>query len=262
MKLKSERSDVFAEGVAPDEVRECLVEAGGLNPYGEPIYRLTIAEQTRFLQGGEWSEWPDGISLQDRGGIHVDEGGVVRQEPPGKPLRVVTEMRWIVRYPVLEGWILQEWFPSHHYGAPEDWYKYTVHGHPELCRLGPYPEQGDYELALPFGWGQAKDEHVKQIDPRFQGRPGLPTLHALRMAIAYGEHCRNYWSLLKPEARIRMRENQELEHQALRERWEHDRRIDLIRDAMSPLLSTSLEAGRWREQLVRDGQIKTGHVGN
>jgi hypothetical protein len=256
------REDVLPSGQPPKEIQEFLLKHGGSNPFGEPNFRLTIAEETRWYQGGEWHEWPRKASLQRRGSIFMDVDGQIVPAPPSRPLRIVAEMRWIKRFPALHGWIFQEWFPAHHYGAPEDWARYTVPGHPGLSRLGPYPTYGDYELALPFGFGQPADEEVARFDHRFKARPGLPPLNVLRMAINYAEYCRNFWMQMSASARIRCRENQMLEQQALQERWEHDRNRAMIGDAMSPLFSSSLEAGRWRESLVKQGKLKIGHVGN
>lgn len=255
------RDDVLAGGEAPQEVQQCLLETGGNNPFGEPNFQLTIAEKTRLFQGGEWHEWPKGSRLQNRGGMLLNENGLPCAPPQDKPIRITVEMRWVARYPSLHGWILQEWFPAHKYGPPEDWSKHKVPGS-NLCRLGPYPQFGDYELALPFGWRQAADQEVLDRDSRFSKNPDCPPLHVLRTAIQYAERCREFWHSMSAEARIKAREDHHLMRQALIEKHEHDRRIEIIRDEMSPLFSSSLEAGRWREKLARDGQIKVGHVGN
>ncbi len=67
---------------------------------------------------------------------------------------------------------------------------------------------------------------------------------------------------MTPAARIRCRENQMLEQQALREKWLFDRDKDIVREQMSPLFSNSLEAGRWRQSLADKAGLKIGWVGN
>lgn len=252
MKIAAERKDVGGPGVAPKDVRQCLAEVGGLNPFGEPNYRLTIAEHTRWFQGGVWRTYRNGASLRDRGSFMEMENGMRVERVPEKPISERAEMRWVNRYPPdLAGWIFQEWFPAHHYGNREDWEAMKVPGHSTLCRLGPYPEKGDYELALPFGYGQG---HQDQLT--------LPPLHVLKVAVCYAERCRENWNRLTPAARIRMREDSMLQARALAEMKRHDDEKLRMRDIMSPLLSTTLEAGRWREQLVKDAGLKIGHVGN
>lgn len=262
MKIAKERIDIFPGGEAPAEYRKAIAQAGGLNPYGEPNFRLTLAEKTRWYQGGEWHEWPKGAALKNRGGMFVDVDGRMVKAPPDKPIRVVCEMRWELRYPTLKGWIFQEWFPAHRYGDPNEWSTYTVPGHKELCRLGPYPTRGDYELALPYGWQQPANTEIAAKDHRFQGNPGLPPISALRQAINYAERTREYWHSLKPAERIRLREDQMLQQEQLNEKRLHDRDVAIHRDAMSPLFSNSLEAGRWREEIVKRAGLKIGHVGN
>ena len=257
-----QRNDVSPAGLAPKEYQDAIRQFGGLNPFGEPNFRLTIAEETKTFQGGEWHEWPNGAKLKNRGGMYVSEDGRTVDAPKDKPIRVVAEMRWIRRYPDLRGWIFQEWFPAHCYGNAEDWYKLTVPGHKDLCRLGPFPVFGDYELCLPFGFGQPADEEVARLDSRFQGRPGLPPLEVLRTSVQYGEKCRDFWQAMPPASRRRCREDQMIERSALQEKWLRDRDMAMNRDAMSPLFSNSLEAGRWRTQLAKDAGLSIGHVGN
>ncbi len=252
MKIAPEREDVGLSGVAPFEYRKLLADYGGLNPFGEPNYRISVADETRWFQGGVWCTYRNGASLRDRGSYMEFENGMRVPRAPEKPISERAEMRWVNRYPPsLKGWIFQEWFPAHHYGTREDWEKMTVPGHPTLCRLGPFPEKGDYELALPYGYGQG-----------FEGRMGLPPIHVLKVAVAYAERCRDNWNRLTPAARVRMREDAMLQAQALKEMKEHDEAKLRMRDAMSPLFSNTLDAGRWREQLVKDAGLKIGHVGN
>lgn len=253
------REDVAANAVAPQAVRDLLLNVGGRNPFGEPNFRLCLASGIRKLQGAEWHTYRAGFTLRKkREGMFVDEDGNIcinekfqPIEPPEKPISSRVEMRWIKTYPMLKGWVLEEWHPAHKFGSPDEWSSYrvksrnpdgteTIHN---LNQLGPYPEHGKYMLCLPEGY------------------PEVPPLNVLRVAINYVEACRAFWDKLTPDARRRLEEDSDLQRAALHEKREQDEQMQMVRDMMSPMLSTSLEAGRWREQLAKRRGLKIGHVG-
>lgn len=253
------REDVAPAAVAPQAVRDLLLRVGGRNPYGEPNFRLVLASGVRKLQGAEWHTYRAGFTLRKkRDGMFVDEDGNVcidhnfqAIEPPEKPISSRVEMRWIKTYPMLKGWVLEEWHPAHKFGSPKEWAKYRVKSrNPDgtetthkLNQLGPYPECGKYMLRLPEGY------------------PYVPPLHVLRVAVNYVESNRSYWNQLTPDARRRLEEDSDLQQAALHAKREDEYRRDMMRDLTSPMLSTSLEAGRWREQLAKRRGLKIGHVG-
>lgn len=253
------REDVAAAAQAPTPVRELLINVGGRNPYGEANFRLCLASGIRKLQGAEWKTYRAGFTLRKKpNGTYTDEDGNVcidenfqAIEPLEKPISVRVEMRWIKTYPMLKGWVLEEWHPALKFGSPKAWASYRVKTKNDdgtetahnLSQLGPYPEHGKYMLCLPEGY------------------PYVPPLNVLRIAVNYVESCRAYWANLTPEMRRRMEEDSDIQQAALHEKREQDSRMAMIRDRMSPMLSTSLAAGRWREQLAKRRGLKIGHVG-
>jgi hypothetical protein len=176
--------------------------------------------------------------------------GTLWLRPSGNP---PTEMGWFRRYPKqrfkgdregIEGWILQEWNPAYIYGSQDEWYKQHVPGRKDLPLAGPYPVEGDYELRFPFGY------------------PETPSLSVLGLAINYAERTREFWGGFTPKQRYEMRLEHHKKRLILHEDFLRNRDIAMIRDAMSPLWSNSLEAGRWREELARKAGLSIGHVGN
>lgn len=176
--------------------------------------------------------------------------GTLWMRPSGNP---PTEMGWFRRYPPqrfpgdragIDGWILQEWQPSYVYGSQEEWYKHHVPGRPELCKAGEYPVEGDYELKFPFGY------------------PEMPSHSVLELAVNYAERSREFWGAFTPKQRFEMREKIHSARLVMQEQYLHDRDMDMIRDRMSPLWSSSLEAGRWRVELAKKAGLDIGHVGN
>lgn len=176
--------------------------------------------------------------------------GTMWLRPAGNP---PTEMGWFRRYPGqrypgdregIEGWILQEWQPACIYGSQDDWYKQHVAGRPDLCRAGEYPVQGDYELKFPFGY------------------PEMPSHSVLQLAVNYAERSREFWGSFTPQQRFLMRENVHAARMVMQEQYIRDRDLAMIRDCMSPLWSSSLAAGRWREELAKKAGLSIGHVGN
>lgn len=254
------REDVAPAAEAPTAVKDLLMKVGGRNPFGEPNYRLNLASGVRKLQGAEWFTYRAGYTVRrNQKGTWVDEEGQRWIDPEfnpfegrEKPISVRVEMRWINAYPHLSGWIFQEWFPAHKFGSPNEWASYRVTSRNldgtetkhNLCRLGPYPEYGKYMLVLPRGY------------------PYVPPLVSLRDAVNYTESCRAFWAAMTPERRRRLEEDQDLEQAELLEMRQSQQDLLRIRDYTSPMLSTSLAAGRWRESLVKQAHLKIGHVGN
>lgn len=240
---------MFWEDVKPwaeptKEVYDYCLKVGGKNPFGKPIFRIVLAQGVFKLRGGLWHKWRDGANLQSRGGLFVNEDGVAVRQSEEKPLSVTAEMRWVKAYPVkdLKGWIFEEWFPAHMFGSPEDWGRLKVLG-TNLCQLGPYPTYGRYMLA------------------GYKALPHIPPLEAIRQGINQRIRQHEYWHSLTPEQRRRMEEDADVAMAALREKAEDERKTQMIKDAMSPMLSSTLEAGRWREQLARSAGVRS-HVGN
>lgn len=122
----------------PKHILNLIKMRGGLNKFGEPRYRLVWGPDRWEQVGGEWLDWDESLSVNDRN--YVDRKG----NPLNKPLNIVQELRWVQKYPVEDKWILEKWLGSEFYGLEEDWYKArTPNGLVPL--LGQYPSEGDYE---------------------------------------------------------------------------------------------------------------------
>ena len=287
--FKPERNDVTPAGRPPDVYRRFLTQVGGVNPYGEPRYRLVRAEEALVFRGGIWHDWPENTSARDQGGIVFSEekklvqtvvpdalGGkhLITSEVPAEvgisttqPLRVVREMRWISRYPQLKGWVLQHWDPADMYAPRETWENLIVPGGPpRLQWLGEFPVCGAYELSCE--WYDSQQGKIC----RLPGLPELPPFGLLERSILQRESANEL-------AMARMREPEQLRDWRRMTRmleWqeqqeaEKQKRIELAqrmyRDAARTIFGSSLEAGRIREMLAKRANARgagiTEHVGN
>lgn len=149
----------------PTHLQGFLTRFGGKNPFGRPQWRLQFSDNVFVREAGVYRDWPEGLSTAEKGGFNfqaTDEevavsiaGKTLEElgEQPNwaairynnKPLRTVTEKRDNPRYPGIQGWIVEKWFPASKYGSPHDWYSFmAIDGKTPM--LGPYPSEGDYEL--------------------------------------------------------------------------------------------------------------------
>lgn len=97
----------------------------GVNPFGEPLYRIVFAESRRHLIGGCWAdgEW----------GYH-----------------------WVPKYKNISAkWILERWDSEKLSKA--EWDRTMVDPVSGWLLFGPYPARGDYEKAWEFDKGVAAD---------------------------------------------------------------------------------------------------------
>lgn len=237
------RHDLHGTELCPTEIQNYLTTIGGLTPFSEPMWRLVLARNVIWkVQGGKI--WDENLSLQQRGGFifqELNETGSVHRLSDSRPLRDESD-RLVEqqRYPHLDGWILQRWFPPSHYDKSQ-WFA------PENCmpggtpKLGPFPQFGDYEMV---------------------GGPveKLPTKSELYEFIS------SYWKNIESrsgsiETRVREAEGSaryalEKEEQRIRQHT-----LDYMRDKCSYIWSSSLEAGRIRSAQAAKLGIRE-HVGN
>ncbi|HEY6970750.1 MAG TPA: hypothetical protein VJA94_16185, partial [Candidatus Angelobacter sp.] len=221
----------------PSDIADYLTSIGGQTPFGEPIWRLVLADSVIWkVAGGK--VWDENLSIAERSEIRFAGAGAIA---PHKPLKDETgklvERR---RYPHLDGWILQRWFPPSSYSRSQ-WFA------PENClpdgtpKLGPFPQFGDYEMVA----GPA---------PRV---PSRSELHTFISSYYRGLESRSG----SVEGRIR----QAVNAAEYERRKEEDRVRELadayMRDKCSYLYSSSLEAGRIRTDKAEKLGIKE-HVGN
>jgi hypothetical protein len=173
------RNDLRPSVTVPQTTVDALERIGGLNPFGEPMFRLCLAEDRYTKAHGIWNIWPDTATLDDRSGLGINEAQqilsegqevidrMVRTGAPTENIKKVSDLigeeinalfseqsrkrpdKTIIGYnedvPVyqMEGFILEKWKPAHCFGSPEQWDAYTFEGE---SALGPYPVFGDYEL--------------------------------------------------------------------------------------------------------------------
>jgi len=274
------RSRVLPGGEAPRRVRRFLERVGGTNPHGEPNYRIVIAEFVQIYRGNNWHDWPKNTRIQDQGGlVFSEERKIVRTVVPdvtgGKhelvyeapaevavshqqPLRIVSEMRWIRRYPHLNGWVLQHWDPPYLYGSRAEWESHRVPGATHLLSLGEFPNHGDYEISCEWCDPQKGFQ-------RLGGLPELPPLSILETAIQQREARRHEQLSANPEWRHLTRMLEWQEQQEAEERKNKESLQKYYRDIMKPYMASSLESGRLREQLANRARargVELGHVGN
>lgn len=281
MKLPQERPDIRPEGRAPIHVRKFLAQLGGFNPYGEPNLRIALAQEILIYRGAEWHDWPDNTSLEDQGGLQFSEKTkIVRHTVRGaageslamdvevpeelyvsqqKPTRVVKEMRWIERYPDLTGWLLQHWDPPTKYGSKQWWEDRKVPG-TDLQALGPFPERGDYEPLI--AWIDFSDPSFPHIRQTWN-----EILPFARIEEGYGQWMQNREQMLSGNADWRRltRMNEWKAQEEAKAKRDRDKLKAILKDQTAPIFSSSLEAGRIREQWANSARAKgveIGHVGN
>ena len=117
---------VLREGhEAPASIERRLRLAGGINRYGEAMYRAVWGWSRLGWIGGKWTD-------------HNDDGSILRE---------VVELRRVPKYVPHDRWHIERWMPPESYGSPSDWYGYTIERENgvSVAALGPYPERGEYE---------------------------------------------------------------------------------------------------------------------
>lgn len=264
-----------------EEVYRFLRRVGGVNPYGENNYLAVVASEVRQLCGGAYEDYPEELQGLDCGRIEFDPErktvpistkipGTSHQEtvlvemPAGMhvanaPLRVVKEMRWVERWPLLEGWCLLHWEPDAGGCSRTWWESWTVPG-TSLHYLGPWPEQGMY-----WTFCEGIDLQTKQVT--YATFPEIPPYSWMERAIAQFEFNRNAPNHIadaefrKLSALSEWRDRKQA--MAVKQRQENIARFNEI---TRPILTgSSLEMGRVREDLARRIQARgggsLGHVG-
>lgn len=275
------RNDVLPAGEAPKNVQNFLRRLGGLNVYGEPNLRVVLADHITQVRGGAWHDWPEGADLNSQGGMVFSEETMVKKVTmPGalgkklvvdvempcemsiseqKPLRIVNEMRTVLRYPDIQGWMMQQWEPASRYAPRTWWEQHKVPG-TDFMILGPFPDTGRFE---PFvEW---LDMTTPGTPYRRQTWPEIPALARLeegyyRMLRSKEKEQSANPDWRKMTALIELQEQRQAAHRKAQEENKA-----MYRDALKPLLGSSLEAGRAREEVadrLRAKGMEIGHCGN
>jgi hypothetical protein len=231
------RDDIRGITRCPQEIIDYLAVIGGRNPYQEPMWRLVLASSIIWkIAGG--NIWDESLGVTERGGFNIETGHRYDNHPLRDESTFLVEQQ---RYPEIEGWVLQRWFPAEKYSraewfAPENCIPFT-----NIPKLGPYPQFGDYEI--------------------MQGPiPRVPAMEELRVYIKsyyYGMASRSQSMQQRiVEATTAAQYKKEQDEQRTR-----TRAYEEIRDKCSYLTSSSLEAGRIRTERAEKIGIRS-HLGN
>lgn len=227
--------------IVPRGTQQFITRYGGKNPYGLSQWRLIVAADVMVKESGVYRDWSDGLATAEKGGLSFTpySEGLGMQRYENKPIRVVTEMREVPKYPESEGWILEKWFPATAYGSREDWHSYkAADGFTPM--LGPYPERGDYEFI--FGpWPKVPSTdvlqgHISKYSAGINARRGTPESRAR-------EYLQRY----------------QYQQNAAEERRKAEY-MKMFRDELTPMHSSSLAASRWRNEVAGRAGI-TEHIG-
>lgn len=266
--------------LAPRHLQSHLTAMGGTTIYGKPLFRLARTETVWRKLAIDFPIWRDtddpnhlipikeAVDMMNAGvsAKEVHEFVTWTAERNERPLRRDTGYRWVNKYPV-KGIVIEKWNPPDKYGNPAEWEAKKIMGY-SFC--GPYPHEGDYEM---IGGEEEEEEDCEIINlfdkpftlPRLTRLP-WPTKDKLSIWI------RKYHEVLhtQPEnpytrTMLRIAEFQQrevLRYQRIQKSFE-----PLVKDIEQILHSVTLEAGRLREQMVKECQMfqhQDGlkHVGN
>lgn len=199
----------------PKSLQEQITRVGGQNPFGEPMFRLVLAESRVRRACGAWNQWRKGSSVDDRYGLGIkqmkqlaEEGQrrldnlaangaseetlirvarhiaqeieeFTRLHKPEMPESTFVGMADVPAY-TYKGFILEKWKPADCFGPPDVWYSYRFNGE---SALGPYPTYGDYELcAGPTPYLPTAQECIDAIKDTFRTLDERPTSPQARMS--------------------------------------------------------------------------------
>ena len=249
------RNDLLPSNVTiPKDTLRAIKRVGGVNPFGEPMFRLILAECRVIRSAGSWNQWSKNVPVEDRGGLGIKhviqmlKDGCSAQEineyvnsrTAAQPEKTIVGMvdRRLYQY---QGFILEKWKPAITFGSPDDWYSYRFQGE---AALGPYPTYGDYELcAGPTPYLPTQEECIEAIQRTFREideRPSSPQARMSQMLAAMEE-----------------------QEKALQRETENKIEAGLKEDAMIYKTISSTGAGRARQELAKQAGVPDNiHCGN
>jgi hypothetical protein len=110
---------------APAAIEERVTQAGGMNRYGAPQFRVVWGGARLAWIGGRWTD----------------------RDASGNVIREAVELRRVPKYLPMDRWHVERWMPPESYGSPDEWQAQTteVEDGIRIAALGPYPSRGDYE---------------------------------------------------------------------------------------------------------------------
>jgi hypothetical protein len=268
------RRDINYSCVVPQALSDCLLRIGGTNIYGEPMFRLLLAQDRVTIANGVWNIWPDTATLDDRSGLGITEAQSILAEGQNvldeleakgasedelrkvseliteqinelfaehaekRPDRVIKGTYEAVPVYQMEGWIVEKWKPAHSFGTPEQWNSITYEGEPAL---GPYPTYGDYDYIAgptPYQPSEAElREAVAQHFKQLHERAASPAQRVKQMLDRMERRRQERIKELKNRAEAFAKDNQQI------------------------FGGSSLEAGRIRNEIAAKAGLP-GHWGN
>lgn len=222
-----------AETDCPRAIREAITRFGGLNPYGEPMWRVVLAQNCVAKRSGILHEVADGQSV-----FAVGPGGKVVESRVWDAVK--SGIVELPKYNCEDGWIVEKWFPASTWGTPEEWAAHKAEdGSRLLCEE--YPARGAYWMLIgPF--------------------PKLPDLGDLECAISMHQQSMqnrptNYDAYFKQVMR-----DEEAARKKAKEKLVADLNYRRKNELVPVLKSTSLEAQRFRNELTEQSGLKE-HLG-
>lgn len=165
--MKSRSNEPIEHHECPIDVAERLKSAGGVNPFGGPMFRVIWGYDRIVPIHGLWQEFeqfkvaltaiPAEVPVSDGEPVVyvnkelVDAGvtlGTTHERVVTRLVREVIETRHLPKYLPGNCWHLEMWRHPEEYGSPEQWGKAgeEVVGTMTIDTAGPYPERGEYEL--------------------------------------------------------------------------------------------------------------------
>ena len=132
----------------PPSISEQLSDWGGKNEFGQPLWRLILAQNHLVQRFGQWIERGADFTDQVEFESVVAEGHKPIHQFKSRqvaPENITHGMKWVPRYPVM-GWIVERWFPASAFGSRDAWENaLSEDGTP---MMGPFPEHGGYYMML------------------------------------------------------------------------------------------------------------------
>lgn len=131
----------------PKHVARALKLAGGLNPFGKPMFRVIWGWNRIVPITGNWQEFEQFVATLTDKVTGYKESRLVT-----KLVREVVETRECPKYLPANCWHLEMWRPPSEYGSPDQWRKQgeEVLQGMTVDTAGEFPHQGEYELCYPL----------------------------------------------------------------------------------------------------------------
>jgi len=170
----------------------------GVNPYGEPLFRVVLKSSRYQLFGGTYVE-RDGGMLTDREVMAAGRDTSIVRERAG--------YRWQRMYMGRDAYILEKWLSPLEYTGmtPGMWDMFYKDEETGLLSLGPYPSRGEYFNVWEF-------------------KPGYPAVSAVESAIRLCLYSRKFTRREKRDAMLEADKKDRLD--------KRNRNVDLILDSM------------------------------